>query len=164
MDLKNTKTISSSLINAIESLNDYSTLYVLKGFNIYINNVNILEQSLLLDSLDDFSSNQYKNTEQISNKLKSGNALLCTFEQLLVLTQKQLMGLVINADYVIKIINNSFYNTYYPYSTNIEATQNIKNISTTIKIKQYRKFTALCIYVTKYSSHPILIYLILIFK
>ena len=53
--------------------------------------------------------------EAIIKKLGSGQMLFCTYEQIIILTEKRLVGVLANFNYKTILVNNDFFHIYYPH-------------------------------------------------
>ena len=118
------KNLYDSILDVIESLDSKKSLYVLKGFNAWLEDMKIPSNSMMLDSfVIDLNS---LGLEKIYKKLESGEALFCTHEQMSILSEKHLAGVPGSLGYKITVINNDFFNTYYPHHRDAVSTAMIQ--------------------------------------
>lgn len=100
-------------------------LYVLRGFNYFSNNLNISPDQYLIDSKPIMEGNPEK-VAKVTKKLSGDQPLYCFVEDLLWLHDSALSGLIRVNGYKIVIINNDFFNAYYPDVEQSEAEIELK--------------------------------------
>jgi ATP-dependent DNA helicase RecQ len=122
------KVIEEELCNL---MNEEKTIYILKGFDSIINNIELKYDHIFDLGICDNLMNVFNvddNSFMICNleKLKLNNIYWCLYEELIYTEKKSLYGLISASGYQIKIIDIGCFDYYYP---GIQS----KNINETIK-------------------------------
>ena len=122
------KVIEEELCNL---MNEEKTIYILKGFDSIINNIELKYDHIFDLGICDNLMNIFNvddNSFMICNleKLKLNNIYWCLYEELIYTEKKSLYGLISASGYQIRIIDIGCFDYYYP---GIQG----KNINETIK-------------------------------
>lgn len=100
-------------------MNEEKTIYVLKGFDSIINNIelrydHIFNLGILDNLMNAFSINDKVLMNDILEKLKSDNTFWCLYEELIYIEKKSLYGLIEVSGYKIRIVDIGCFDYYYP--------------------------------------------------
>lgn len=128
-------TIQEGIIETLSGLRDDHTVYVLKGFNRWVDSINgefLFGRRPILDSQLDFRA--------VSSKLSSGRSFFALHEDIAWLGDKKLGGLPQMHGYNLVVIENDAFYIYYPgYDTSSWGyeTQELFNRDTDNIVQQY---------------------------
>lgn len=104
------KTFKQALEIYFKSLNEENTIYVLKGFNYWLDS---LDADLFLGGK---TTNSYENLKQSIQELSStSRAMFLLYENLIYLYDKNALGAIkLFTQYKIIIVENDYFDGYYP--------------------------------------------------
>ena len=104
------KNFDEALIMFINSLDEKNTIYVLKGFNAWTEHI---EESKFFLGISPLGKHISK--KMIASLTQSEDSKLMLFENLVYLANNNLLGgIQAFTDYQIKVIENDFFDGYYP--------------------------------------------------
>ncbi|HSX07117.1 MAG TPA: DEAD/DEAH box helicase [Candidatus Saccharimonadia bacterium] len=104
-------TLKAAIVQAINKLDDPHTIYVLKGFNYWLEDIAdhfLFTKQPIMDARPDLSA--------IASKLSSGGPLFALHEDIAWLNDNSLGGLPLMQGYKIVIVENDLYYIYYPHT------------------------------------------------
>ena len=99
-------------------------LYILKGFNFWLDDIGLLDEQKLLNSFDVGKS--LLDIRLILEKLDSNNPLFVSHEQVSLIESNSLYGLIENSSYKPFLLNNDFFKFYYPGHCKNYDTKNLQ--------------------------------------
>lgn len=110
-------------------INEEKTIYVLKGFDSIIRNIDIkcshiFDLNIIDNLMNIFEIDDKKFLNDTLSKLYSNSKYWCLYEELLYVEKKSLFGLIQSSGYQIKIIDIGCFDYFYPGM----LTENIKDV------------------------------------
>ena len=103
-------TLEDIMIDSIARLNEDRTIYVLKGFNYWIDKIGgnfLFEKTPIMNSQLDIAS--------IAQKLQTGASLFALHEDITWLNDRSLGGLPAAQGYKLVVVENDLFYVYYPH-------------------------------------------------
>lgn len=116
-------TIKEAILNLINSLVFEQTIVVLKGFNRYLTHI---DQSFIFGKNDNCSTEPSLNQDIIKALMSTHSCQFMTYENLISLSNQQMMGTFNALGKSVIILDNDFYELYYPGTSNQNLAQKIK--------------------------------------
>lgn len=107
-------TIKNVLLKSIADLKDNKTVYVLKGFNYWLNDIDgnfLFSKRPIIDTQPDIT--------EITSKLSKGGSLFALHEDIAWLSSKSLGGLPQVHGYSIVLVENDLFSTYFPNESSV---------------------------------------------
>ena len=115
--------LKDEIIRLINNLAQPNKIFVLKGFNRYLDEIN---QDFLFERRDILSEKASLTPEVIKALLSANKASFIIFEDLAALADQQMVGTFNAIGKEVVILDNDFYELYYPGPADPEISQRIK--------------------------------------
>lgn len=116
-------TLKEIILTAVNDLNESHTIYVLKGFNYWLESIDdrfLFTKEPILSSPPDL--------HKIASRLSSGNALFALHEDITWLNDNSLGGLPLMQGYKLVVIENDLYYIYYPNRRSIHEGYELQDL------------------------------------
>ncbi len=117
-------TLKDKIVDIINNLAQPNTIFVLKGFNRYLADI---KQDFLFNQETVFSEKASLNQDIIKLLLATEECRFITHESLIALSDQQMIGTLLAVGKEIVILNNDFYELYYPGPKDHASSQRIKS-------------------------------------
>lgn len=117
-------TLKSKIVDLINNLTQSNTIFVLKGFNRYLTDI---KQTFLFAKENIFLEKAKLDQEVIGSLLSADRCRFITFENLAALADQQMIGVLSAIGKKVVIVDNDFYELYYPGPVDQEMSQKIKS-------------------------------------
>ena len=104
------RTLKDLIIDSIAQLSEDRTIYVLKGFNYWLNKIDgnfLFEKTPIM--------NNQPNIASIAQKLQTGVSLFALHEDITWLNDRSLGGLPATQGYKLVVVENDLFYVYYPH-------------------------------------------------
>lgn len=112
--------IKDVLINSLVSLSDEKTIYVLKGFNYWIDEISAKLGSSYVGFVPEANRVNGMSLPDLNEKLQLGKSLFMNYENIIWLSNNSLAGLPVVYGYSLVCVENDFFDTFYPDVNNRE--------------------------------------------